>query len=90
MKHTLSQWIAKEKFIVTETVPEICYEERPIPGNNRSEYLALIQADAEHRRVHQKTTEKLVDMISAQEELQIRDRDSRKPTMPPRRSTRGR
>ena len=60
----------KDKSIVTETISEVCYEERTIPGNNRSEYQALIQADAEHRRVHQKTTEKLVDMISAQEELQ--------------------
>ena len=60
----------KDKSIVTETISEVCYEERTIPGNNRSEYQVLIQADAEHRRVHQKTTEKWVDMISAQEELQ--------------------
>ena len=61
----------KAKFIVTETVPEVCYEERTIPGNNRSEYQAL-NCDGLPQNTDvfiKKTTEKLVNMISGQEEL---------------------
>ena len=49
----------KAKFVVTETVPEVCYEERTTPGNNRSEYQALNLTDAEHRRVHQEDHRKV-------------------------------
>jgi len=43
---------------------------RDMLSNARSEYQAVTQVDSERQRVHQKTNEKLGEMISAQEELQ--------------------